>query len=289
MTGTQSRKLQGRVCGVLVAVLVTGGLFAGLPSQGAASSCPVAREIDFLQPLRGLPPVRQIPENHHIPSSPRDLVAFSFPELLAGGGRAGLYLESRTNATHRLGWTVTSILKRINSVGSPRGIVRQRTVRLWSERSYKRDPAQLSVAVPARPGLYRSDTKIERPGRPPVTYSQYLRVVSPRIDVTLRLGQSSYSPGAVVTARLENRGTVNIGYSIGLELEKWDGQRWVQADDEHLFFPGSATSLSPGTAGPCEGIELPADLQPGNYRLSKTIIGGPRGVTARGYFQVASS
>ena len=276
-----------RVGSALGSLLVLVGLsVCPSASLGAGTSCPKGGEIDYLEPIKALPPIRQVPKNHHIPSSPKHLVASPLPSLLAGGGRAGLILVSEgPNASYRLDWTVKVSVKSISSAGTPQNVVTRRTFRLRTRRSYWSNPASLTVAVPGRPGLYRSDTTITGKGAP-ATFSQYIRVVPRKMDLALRLGRASYSQGEVLSSRLENRGTISVAYGLGLSLEWWNDGRWVPVEDEPSFFPGSATDLEPGAAGPCERLALPASLQPGQYRVIKSVAAGRKELSVRGYFKV---
>jgi Bacterial Ig-like domain len=272
-----------RIACVLLAISV--GLLC-FPSDGAAASCPVGREIDYLAPLRTLPAIRRVPADRRLPFGPRHLLLTPPGELIAGGGEAGFEIGSdEPHRSNRLDWTVTVTLVKVSSSGKPEVILAERRMRLRGRRSYWLKPISLGVVVPGRPGFYRSDLTIARPHHPPATFSQYSRVVPFRFDVSLHLRYDTFSPGDTLAWRLENHGTAAVTYGIDRYLEGWQGIRWVPIEEEEQWFPPIGLSLAPGAIGKCEEFRLPADLQPGRYRVEKTVSSGKRRF-ARAYFNL---
>jgi len=268
-----------------IGIIVLASISLCLPRAGVAASCPAGTKIDYLAPLRGLPPIRRLPADGRLPFAPHHLSVRPPADLIAGGGRAGIVFESADPPRpYRLDWTVTFTVKRVDASGTPHGTLGKRTLRFRSRRLWS-EAIHFSIAVPNRPGFYRSDLTIDRPHHPPTTFSQYTRVVPYRVDVVLRLNRTSYLPGETVAARLENHGTVWITYGLGLSLEGWDGMRWVPIG-EGSFFPPIGISIGPGSLSDCQGLLLPADLQSGNYRLTKTLAMFRKDLPVRAYFEV---
>lgn len=234
------------------------GLLCWMPRAGVAGSCPAGSPIDYLAPLRDLPKLREIPADHRLPFAPRNLSVFPFGELLAGGGVTGF--EFRSTSQHRMNrlrWTITLTVRQLSSQGAPKGITGKQTVRLRGRHSYRREPVYLGIDVPGRPGFYKRELTIKRRHHPPVTFSQYLRVLPRRFDVSLHLAQSSYLPGEMLAMRLENHGTLDVTYGLVKYLEKWNGADWVSGEEEDHFYPLIAYTLPPGTVGKCELFTFP--------------------------------
>ncbi|HEU5105944.1 MAG TPA: immunoglobulin-like domain-containing protein [Solirubrobacterales bacterium] len=260
-------------------------MLIGAPSSVAfAAACPERYERDYLSPFRNLPRVRPIPQNGHLPFSPQHLVVRTKSSLLAGGGSAGIEIGSDSRrGVYRLEWTVNVTVRRIDSAGSPLGVVGSRTVRLWQQRSFWTEPLSLFIRVPNRPGLYQSEASISKDQRQLGKFTQYLRVVPRNVEVRLTLGQASYAKGETLHARIENRGTVQLSYGPGLALEEWNGGNWDEVGGPK-FFGGPVIGIPPGTSGKCEHLPLPTDLQSGRYRVSMSLDG--RNAPVRAYFNV---
>lgn len=255
-----------------------------LPEVGRAALCPVGRPIDYLAPLRHLPQIREIPPNHRLPFAPHNLTVLPFKELLAGGGKGGFEIFSTSRRkVNSLDWTVTLTARRVNAKGELGGSLGTRRVRLRGSHSYSREPLYLEMNIPRKPGFYRTDLTIQRPHHPPATFSQYIRVVTPKRNAVLHLARSSYLPGETVTMRLENHGTVYLDLSEDRFLEQWDGAQWVRVEEEESWSFGIGRVLPPGAVWKCERLLLPATLPPGSYRVEKSISALR---FARGYFAV---
>lgn len=248
------------------------------PVQSVAAICPVGKPIDYLAPVRGLPQSHPLPADGHLSFAPRHLtVAGPKPLLLTGDAVEVTLASDAAKASYRPGWTVTLTVRRVNSNGRSRQLIGEETRRLGGRRSYAWDPVHLRVLDLNRPGLYRADVQIDTGSRPPARFHQYLRVVRPTVDVELHLDRDAYLKGETVAARVENHGTTGVESGSGLELDGWNGTRWTPVGGKPTWFMGPASDLLAGTVGKCEQLPLPADLKPGNYRVSKPVgVGGRR-------------
>lgn len=260
-------------------------MLIGVPSSVAfAAACPKRYEHDYFSPFRNLPKVRPIPASGHLPFSPQHLVVRTKSSLLVGGGAAGILIGSDSpRGIYRLAWTVNVTVRRIDPVGSPRGTVGSRAVRLWQQRSFWNQPLSLYLRVPNRPGLYENEVTFSKDQRQLGKFTQYVRVVPRRVEARLTLGQAGYAGGETLFARIENRGTVQLSYGPGLALEWWNSGLWQEVGSP-TFFGGPAIGIQPGASGRCEHLALPTDLQSGHYRVSKPVDG--RNASVRAYFNV---
>jgi hypothetical protein len=121
-------------------------------------------------------------------------------------------------------------------------------------------------------------------------FSEYLRVVRPRVRAELRLNKESFAAGDIVFARVENPGSVGIAYGPELRLEEPDGMGdWRGVPGTPTAWPGFATLIPGGSAGECEHIRLPSILAAGHYRISKLVNARSRKLPLYAPFSVGES
>jgi len=269
----------------IVLIVIYGWLVS--PGNGMAATCPVGTAIDYLAPLRQLPQDHPLPTDGHLPFAPRHLIVTAPRSLLLAGEAVEITLGADApHASYRLGWTVTLKVRRVDPAGRPGRLVGQRRRRFPGYRSYATNPVDLRVRDLDRIGIYRSDIMIATGYRRPTTFRQYFRVVKRKVDVNLHVDKAAYLPGETVAARLEDRGTTSITTVPNFELQGWNGTQWAPVDGKPTWFSGPATSLPAGAVGNCEHFPLPANLEPGPYRLAKPVSIGRRGRAVYAYFQV---
>ena len=108
---------------------------------------------------------------------------------------------------------------------------------------------------------------------PPIAKPPPEPSVPPRQSgVALSLERETAERGDILRLTVENRGAAPLEYGVAYRLERWEGRwRWINRDDAFILI---AKGVQPG-ARAHEPIRLPADLEPGRYRIVKSF-------TARG-------
>jgi hypothetical protein len=272
---------------VFVAMILLACQLTFGPGAATAATCAAGKTVDYLEPVRGLPRQHSVPADGHLAFAPKHLLFTGPAPLLVSGNPFEVVVGSDApKASYRLGWTITLTVTRVDAAGRPVSLIAKKTRRLFARYAFSRRPVRLAASGLVGRGLYRSDIAISRRGGRSVRFRQYSRVVVPRVDVRLHLGQSDYHAGETVGARLENRGTVGITYGPGLQLESWNGAQWAPVPGTPAWFPPSAIELSAGAVGECEPLSLPVELSPGPYRLSKSLAFAGRPLDVRGYFHL---
>jgi hypothetical protein len=108
------------------------------------------------------------------------------------------------------------------------------------------------------------------------------------VSVALVLSAVTYSPGDVLLARLQNRGTAGIYFGYEFVIERWIGSEWITDPSTPVGWPLVGLGLSGGAVGTCE--RAPLGGVAGLYRMSKmysTAIVGPE-VAVRTEFRIGS-
>jgi hypothetical protein len=141
-------------------------------------------------------------------------------------------------------------------------------------------------------GFFRYEISFTRPnGHVLGAFSQYTRVVYPRIQAFLRLGAKQYSPGGVAQVQLVNPGTVILSFGYGVSVEMFTGYGWVPSSivpSEAPRRPEGFVVLDSGGASKCETLSISPAASPGLYRVKTQIwpraARNPRTLTAE--FQI---
>lgn len=262
-------------------------LLASLGTQDAAAAqfCKPRRAVDYLAPIRQLPPIKRFPNSGQLPFAPNHVEEGNIgpSRVVPGGGAVGVVV-SGTDRQH-LGWKIeghlTRILKNGHTVGSSRR-------HLWFISGLPKGGGAWSLAfqVGARPALYRYDATFRnRSGDLLGRFAEYFRVVKRTVKVKLRLQSDVYAPGEMLTARLVNDGTMPIFYGFEALIEKWTGGEW-SLDPTTPSWPLEGLGLGGGVIGMCE--RFPLVTTPGDFRLTKRYsvsIPGKQ-VPVRAYFTV---
>jgi hypothetical protein len=84
--------------------------------------------------------------------------------------------------------------------------------------------------------------------------------------------KETYHPGDQAVFQVANLGTVGVSYGEGGVVQYFNGSEWIPA----LSLPSSgkrrAIQLGAGEGGGCDVLQIPPDLQPGQYRVEKRIM-----------------
>jgi hypothetical protein len=236
--------------------------------------CEGAKVRDYEAPLAKLPPVRHAPENRDLPFGPRNMSIYqsAFSRVIVGEGGFGYRFFDETYGIREhvnLDWDVRTTLWRIDRRGD---VLR----RVDGEDQYfgvVTDIGEISfwLDTPPAPALYRYDIEFRdhTSGALLGSYSEYLRVVRPTFHAGIAVNRDRVRPGETVFARVENRGTSWIEFGLSYEVQRREGDRWVEQDlgvDGWLL---PAIFMPSGQTGWCMPYRMPADAAPGRYRFVK--------------------
>jgi hypothetical protein len=94
-------------------------------------------------------------------------------------------------------------------------------------------------------------------------------------------------PGGSLTVTVDNGGTQTVTYGLAYTIERWDGIAWRKTNLAPTIFPQIAFITPPGKGRP-QSIALPADVEPGFYRVVKSVAedGTDRVLVLRAQFEV---
>jgi hypothetical protein len=248
----------------------------GAPGANAEASvfCHERFVRDYEAPLRDMPGAHPPPRGE-LPFGPRNfgIHRIHLSPLALDGASFG-YRFGGKNEGYRvldLGWHVVATFRSVSAQGRVRRVL---GVREWRARRVKDlDPLQLSLPA-ERPGFFRVDLRFETlKGRRLASYRDYFRVLRRSTDVGIEIDGQSFHPGEAIFARVANRGAGTVWGAGEFELERDEGDGWLQVALSPT--PESVRRIrwliGPGEAGPCHRLELPAAAGPGVYRLSMPI------------------
>jgi len=123
-----------------------------------------------------------------------------------------------------------------------------------------------------RPAFYRVDvTFSDRWGRQIKRYSEYFRVLVRRVDVAISLAHQRLRPGDVVESIVENRGTTLLELGEEFAIDQYADGAWHQDELTPPGFISIGYVILGGSGYACRTIRLPADVEPGHYRLTKSV------------------
>jgi hypothetical protein len=263
----------------IVAMTLTGLSALGPSAQGAEFECRDRVLIDYAQALKKMP-------SNHLPDerlsfAPHDLELKAGKSVLVNGDPVSYTLKLvralSEDGRHvakpaRLNWTVDMEIDLVNRFGRPLATAQHRR---WRVKVLSQPERRLNAWL--GPGLYRVSLGIQKlDGSPLSSYRQFIRVLPRRQNLSIGIrGSGIFQPGETITARIENRGTLEAFFpeSSGLTLERLDGAEWVEAKNDEpdsAIFP-VPEYLAGGRASPCTFSTIPADSEPGEYRLSVVV------------------
>lgn len=273
-------------CVICLLVLARGSAQAGF-NDGSSSFCNRQVVKDYQQSLRRMPFIPSPPASGQLPFAPKA----TFFELLPGDflvtlgetvQRAGFAFSvpSGSSRTFHLNWIVEANLVQIDRYGDERQIKRFKTLRLGALTDSALDQIEESVSLRSRPAYYRFEVVFSRPnGKRLGRYGQYIRVVRPKFAARLSADLDSLRAGESLTFRIENFGTERVSYSPSFSLEYLRGSTWVEQPLD-VRWPRIILTAAPGEAGGCQTFLVPPETSPGRYRISKSLRGRGRSLTA---------
>jgi hypothetical protein len=280
-----------RIGTVLALAAALAVAFFGWASPARALTCETKVVHDYLRPVESFPPLRPIPATGNaLPFGPASLHLESrrgspaireakSSYLTLPGLRQTRYTLSREGESRdvRLNWLVTAKLVRLNRRGEASRMLG------WSRRHIASlAPGQkASLQLPAldQAGFYRFEIAFRNgAGDPLGRFGEYARVLHPtRPEGRMTLNKTSFLPGEVVTAHVEQLGIGWIDMNDVYSIEVFDGSTWIRAPISPrelslligtVVGPGEATSVSHFNAGaPCWGFTVPPGAAPGLYRF----------------------
>ena len=259
-------------------VLLSASLSGPASAQPASYQCPAPGTPDYLAPLRTLPSIKRVPSSGIIPFAPHSLRLEPTSDLVVGKGPVGFRISAVGDGQRvTLDWWAELSVAQVNQKGLAVNSLPVKRFWLGDAEMLSRKPRELTTAVPARSGFYRSTLVVrsvsgELLGR----YSEYARVVPPRVKVTLSLTRATAVAGETLHLRVQNQGTVGVTIGQTLSLERRAVNGWEHVPVGSGFGAPYAFDISGGTVGPCERLLLPSALGPGGYRISKVVLVGSK-------------
>jgi Bacterial Ig-like domain len=254
------------------------------------------REIgrNYERPFLRLPELHQMPETR-LPFAPPALHVerilgvdrygiprtYQVSQVLVGDESYG-YAFSNENPRRalRLDWKIRARLQKTDHLGGPSGPVASKGLSV--SRIHPKTERHLIFDVPSKPGIYRISIELgDRRGQILGRYSEYLRVLRPRVKARLTVEDHSVLAGEAVFSRIENLATASIEGAAGFDVQRFDGSTWVSVPVDQGWEPyGSYARV--GWSSNCAAVfEVPPDSQRGRYRIVKEVW--PQGRRGRSF------
>lgn len=273
----------GTICRALTAYLaMLVACLAVAPGDAAADASAFCKQRivhDYLEPLRQMPQLHEVPSSGHLPFAPaRVSVAVLDGGLRVGKGLIGFRFDDEGTGRRRLGWTVDSSLMRVSRAGDVKATMQSKTVRLGTE--IVDDISGTRFFVSGRPAFYRVDLVIRTGhGRVLGRYGAYFRVAGVRSQSRVALSAEVLAPGQTLFARVENLGTEFILPQSLFRIERAGEAGWTEVATAPIpgLKPRIRSVLFGGEASRCVQYQLPPDFAPGAYRVSDQVSLSRRG------------
>jgi hypothetical protein len=228
--------------------------------------------------LSNLPPVQEVPESgDELGHGAVDIYGGWDHVMPKPHGFGYGFSEHHYGGTARLDWYVTASLWTIDKRGTPFQEVDREE--LFIGRLNAVHQPHIEVEPPAgRRGFYRLDMRISnQAGTVLGSYGTYFKVVRPFWKVKLGLARDEVQPGQRIFSRLENYGTETVHYGEAFGIQRLEGGEWMgQPDLVRGIWLRWLGILGPGRTGLCNSVSLPDDMEPGRYRIVKSVEPGPR-------------
>lgn len=259
----------------LVMLTVVGGISVpvAVAEPRKIENCRQFAARDYSTPLKVQTMGRRLPKAGTLPGGPsRIRIERPTDGLRVGGGRVGFVVQNTSRRKLRgLDLKFSLSLTRIGRAAKQLGRSRKSTVRIRSFGAHEQK--RVSMKVGGMPAIYRLVVKAinHHIGRQ-VSYTEYYRVIRPRIDFELRVFPRTVTPGESVKFRLVNRGTVPVGSGRAFSVERKVGPVWMIVPS--LAPPSGPQDRMVADAGmmlECERLVLPPATPPGVYRVIKSV------------------
>jgi hypothetical protein len=261
-------------------LLVSYVLLTLVPSAMAAEfgqpkSCQDNVAVDYLRPLRELPPVHPPPEGK-LGFAPSVELYSPWDGLARVGGESFGYAFSVEGPLKEWepDWRVRAEIVRVNSKSQEDRVLDEKHRVLEEVKGF----GTVDFSLPLRfgNGIFRYRLEIERlSGRRLATFEQYVRVVPRRFAARLWLNSTQYWPGDPLYFQVRNLGSLPVTFAEGAQqIEVFNGSTWEPASFQ-LSRGGRRVyrraTLFAGQASNCSVFTLPPDAPPGKYRLTKRV------------------
>lgn len=90
-------------------------------------------------------------------------------------------------------------------------------------------------------------------------------------SAALLLHPQAVEAPATLEVIVVNLGDETLTYGLVYEVERWDGERWQKTDIAPDNFAQIALIVGPHELGRPQSVEIPADVEPGFYRVTKNV------------------
>jgi hypothetical protein len=273
LVGEMDRRLHALAVTFTVSMLA-GWTVGPLPAaEGAEFNCGDPVLTNYAQPLDGLPDNRLPGES--LSFAPRDVELKAGRSVVVDGEPIAYTLAlNRPDfgsgpRPASLDWALSLGLEPIDRQGRPTAEAEPRRWRIG-----RLNTSERQFGLRADPGLYRVSVGIRRLGGPVLaSYRQFVRVLPSRWNLSISIrGGKSFRPGDSVTARIENRGTREVGLPAGsgFAIERLESGTWTAIVPEQVLSVmfEDPEFLAGGRASGCSFLAIPADSTPGRFRFS---------------------
>ncbi len=262
---------------VLLASLIalSGSSSPARAESGGEFSCPWEQIKDYGSPLRKLPRVHEIGRIRSPFLGIRGLKLRGVKSrVVTGSSYVSATLLARSSRPAAATWpsAARARLQQISSIGRPVGPVRSRRFSLSRLEEGKVAFLSLGFRVSGRPAFYRFDIVFlgeQRKVR--AHFAEYLRVVRPLATARLGLRPATVSPGDLLTFRVEDTGTFSVDFGLSFSVDKQEAGQWVDAGFAPRGFINIGYSMPGGFAGRCQMLRIPPDIEPGTFRVRKSV------------------
>lgn len=260
----------------LVALLLPAVLFVGPAGADVPEPafCAERVALDYGKAFEQMPP-QHPPPHGELPFGPRNLAIYRIElggEAVLPKNRLGYLFAAKDEGRRslRLDWAIASVLWRVGRDGH-----KLRRLEVVHRRIGKtKDLDELKLVFPPRdPGFYRIETRFRTlSGRRLGAYSEYVRVVRPKLRTTLVAGPEVVVPGGTAFAQVRNAGTLGAIVPFRVPVERWTGSEWVEVEPAGVpdITEQDSWWVGLGEAAPCSRFQLAPDAPPGRYRFAAT-------------------
>jgi|GEM_PF-1723384 len=252
--------------------------------------CSAPGPRDYAAPLGDLPPITELPakrkDSVHLPFGPKNLAVYTLSPsvVLVSGGLYGygFYDRDFSQKSLTLDWKISAQLQALTGVGLVKGEIDEGTIEVGSFTDAQQP--FIKLAVPKHVGFYRVDLQFStKAGEALGSYSEYLRVMRPTIDVRLGINRRHFQHNQILAFRLENVGTARAGYGGGYWVARATPHSWEGVDQLNgRSFLDFYAFLEAGKAGRCTSFRIPRNLPRGLYRVSRVVGIPTNGHTVKG-------
>lgn len=219
---------------------------------------------DYFAPLR-LANNGGFPKSGRLSFGPPVLRIFPAEEHVVAIGHGGFEVQALSESSEGsrpLKWWVVSQLERIDKRGSTGKVVKWKRQYVATVGGFSRRTFGFSGRV--SPGFYRATVEIQKErGTRLGRFQELFRALPARSDVKLATSSAAFSPGAAGYLKVENFGTLPVGYSTAYKMRNNSGEEIpVEGVSSNILL-----QVHPGYASPCVPFKVPMGIAPGRYEI----------------------